>query len=123
MEKKNSIKISDPGFPIWEGGGQVLTLLGQCWPILLGSGRGNSKAGYFLTQTHVKMKELCSVEGRASFTGADPGFPVGVMDPSWGVWTPMRAHFGENVCGNERIGSRSRGHGPENFVSRSANAL
>ena len=35
--------------------------------------------------------------------GADPGFPVGARGP------PTWALFGENVCKNERIGSRGRG--------------
>ena len=57
------------------------------------------------------------------YAGADPGFPVG------GPWTRLGRRgpltwvlFGENVCENERIGSR-RGHGPENFVCRSANDM
>ena len=36
---------------------------------------------------------------------ADPGFPVGAVDPLGGPGPPMRALFGENVCENERIGS------------------
>ena len=54
-------------------------------------------------------------------TGADPGFPVGGVDPFWGGHgPPMQALFSENVCGNERIGSHGGGHAPENFVCRSA---
>ena len=48
-------------------------------------------------------------------SGADPGFLVG------GGHGPLtKALFGENVCENERIGSRG-GRAPENFVCRSAN--
>ena len=42
--------------------------------------------------------------------GAELGFPIGGMDPFWGgVESPMWALFGENVCENERIGSRKGG--------------
>ena len=55
-------------------------------------------------------------------TGADPGFPMEGCGPVLGEHgLPMWALFGENVCENERIGSRG-GHAPENFVCRSANA-
>ena len=37
--------------------------------------------------------------------GADPGFPVGGVDPFGGCRAPMWALFGENVCENEKIGS------------------
>ena len=40
----------------------------------------------------------------ASFPLADPGFPV-----AGGRQPPMRTLFGENVCENERIGSRGGG--------------
>ena len=40
---------------------------------------------------------------------ADPGFPIGGRRP------PTQAFFGENVCENERIGSRRK-------PPRSANA-
>ena len=40
---------------------------------------------------------------------ADPGFPVGGVDPLGGHRTPMWAVFVENVCENERIGSRRGG--------------
>ena len=40
--------------------------------------------------------------------GADPGFSVGGADPfsGEGRGPPMRVLFGENVCENEKIGSR-----------------
>ena len=46
-------------------------------------------------------------------------FPWGGQDPFGGRGPPTWALFGENVCENERIGSR-RGRAPENFVCRSA---
>ena len=36
---------------------------------------------------------------------ADPGFPIGGMDPSGECGPLTGALFGENVCENERIGS------------------
>ena len=51
----------------------------------------------------------------------DPGFPVwGVLDPLAGGTFLTQALFGENVCENERIGSR-RGGAP-GTPPRSANA-
>ena len=57
--------------------------------------------------------KACTLQGS---TGADPGFPVGGRGhPTWVL-------FGENVCENERIGSRwGGGRAPENFVCRSTN--
>ena len=46
-----------------------------------------------------------SKSGIPYFSVTDPGFPIGGCGPVGGVWTPMRVLFGENVCGNERIGS------------------
>ena len=40
---------------------------------------------------------------------ADPGFPVGGVDRLGGCGPPTRVLFGENVCKNERIGSRRGG--------------
>ena len=40
------------------------------------------------------------------FAVADPGFPVGGVDPLGGRGPPTQALFGENACENERIGSR-----------------
>ena len=37
---------------------------------------------------------------------ADPGFPVGGVDPLGGHGPPMWELFSKNVCENERIGSR-----------------
>ena len=38
---------------------------------------------------------------------ADPGFPIGeAWNHKGGCGPPTRALFGENVCKNERIGSR-----------------
>ena len=55
-------------------------------------------------------------------SGVGSGFPVG------GAWTrfggrgpPTQVLFSENVCENERIGSRRGERAPENFVCRSAN--
>ena len=53
---------------------------------------------------------------------ADPGFPVGGVDPLGGCEPPTRVLFGQNVCENKRIGSSSgacAGHDPP----RSANAV
>ena len=45
---------------------------------------------------------------------ADPGFPIGGVDPLRGRGPPTRMLFGENVCENERIGSRrGRPLGPQ----------
>ena len=60
-------------------------------------------------------------------TEEDPGFPVGegrrpILGGEW-RGPPTRALFTENVCENERIGYRSRGRPPENFVCRSANEI
>ena len=42
--------------------------------------------------------------------GADPGFPIGGCGPTLGGHGPPTwALFGENVCENERIGSRGGG--------------
>ena len=47
-----------------------------------------------------------------TIAGLDPGFPVGDVDPfQGGFWPPTWAHFSENVCENERIGS-CRGRAP-----------
>ena len=44
---------------------------------------------------------------------ADPGFPVARdVDPLGGAGPPMWALFGENVCENERIGSRRQWRAP-----------
>ena len=37
---------------------------------------------------------------------ADPGFTVGGTPTCWGCQPPTQVLFGENVCENERIGSR-----------------
>ena len=51
---------------------------------------------------------------------ADPGFPIGGVDPLGGRGHPTQVIFGKNVCKNERIGSR-RGCAP-GTPPRSANA-
>ena len=43
---------------------------------------------------------------------ADPGFPIGGMNPLRGCGPPTWALFTENVCENERIGSHSAGVDP-----------
>ena len=45
---------------------------------------------------------------------ADPGFPVGGVDPLGGAWTLTWVLYGKNVCENERIGSHSVGGGGMN---------
>ena len=54
-------------------------------------------------------------------TVADPGFPIGGRGPVRGVWTPDAGAFGENVCENNRIGSRTGWHAPAMPPSKSAN--
>ena len=51
---------------------------------------------------------------------ADPGFPVGGVDPLGGHGPPTQVLTGKNVCKNERIGSRRRGRAP-GTPPRSAN--
>ena len=41
-----------------------------------------------------------------AYTVADPGFSMGGVWTHWGRGSAVRALFGENVCENERIGSR-----------------
>ena len=45
---------------------------------------------------------------KTSKTVADPGFPVGGVNPL-GAWTPDAGLFSENVCKNEKIASRRGG--------------
>ena len=40
---------------------------------------------------------------------ADSGFPVGAHGPIRGAWTPDMGTLWQNVCKNERIGSRGGG--------------
>ena len=54
-------------------------------------------------------------------SGADPEFPVGGWTRFGGRGPPMWALFGENVCEDERIGSRGGGACAGIFLCRSAN--
>ena len=56
-------------------------------------------------------------------TVADPGFPVGGHGPVRGHGPLTQALFGENVCENERIGSRRGWRAPDTPLPRSTNEV
>ena len=65
-----------------------------------------------LCQSSTLYYTIVQSVGKAQIAVADPGFPIGSVDPLggrvdllWGCGPPMQVLFGENVCENERIGS------------------
>ena len=72
-----------------------------------GEGLQTSEAGAFCESVCNLNERIRSVlGGTGTFSGPDPGFPVGGHGPFFGgFWPPMRALFSKNVCESKRIGS------------------